>query len=63
VIPDFESIMRPMVALLSDGEQRDTVWLREEFARHFDESSEERARLLPSGTARLLELTTRAPPD
>jgi restriction system protein len=47
--------MRPMVASLADGEQRDTVWLREQLAKHFDVSSEERARLLPSGTARLYD--------
>lgn len=44
-----------MLASLSDGEQRDTVWLREQLARHFDVSSEERARLLPSGTGRLYD--------
>src|SRR5205085_6662226 len=55
MIPDYESVMRPMLAFLSDGEQRDTVWLREELAKHFDVSSEERARLLPSGTGRLFD--------
>lgn len=55
MIPDFESIMRPMLESLSDGEQRDTVLLREQLARHFDVSSEERVRLLPSGTGRLYD--------
>lgn len=47
--------MRPMLDLLSDGEQRDIVWLRERLATHFDVSSEERAKLLQSGTARLYD--------
>jgi restriction system protein len=55
VIPDFSSIMRPMLALLSDGEQRDTVWLRDAVAQHFKLSPEERSQLLPSGTGRLYD--------
>jgi restriction system protein len=55
VIPDFESIMRPMLDSLSDGEERDTVWVREQLAVHFNVSSEERARLLPRGTGRLYD--------
>lgn len=47
--------MRPMLDSLSDGEERDTVWLREQLAAHFNVSSEERARLLPSGTGRLYD--------
>ena len=44
-----------MLDSLSDGEERDTVWLREQLAVHFNVSSEERARLLPSGTGRLYD--------
>ena len=47
--------MGPMLASLSDGQQRDTVWLREQLARHFNVSSEERAQLLPKGTGRLYD--------
>lgn len=44
-----------MLASLSNGEQRDTVWLREQLAKHFEVSADERARLLPSGTGRLYD--------
>jgi len=47
--------MRPMLEVLSDGEQRDTVELRDELAGRFDVSADERAQLLPSGTARLYD--------
>jgi restriction system protein len=55
VIPDFESIMHPMLASLADGNERDTVWLRDQLGNHFHVSNEERAQLLPSGTARLYD--------
>lgn len=47
--------MRPMLDLLSDGAERDTVRLRDELADFFDVSAEERDRLLPSGTGRLYD--------
>jgi restriction system protein len=47
--------MRPMLELLADGAQRDTVWLRDQLANRFDVSTEERAQLLPSGTGRLYD--------
>jgi restriction endonuclease Mrr len=46
MIPHFNDIMRPMLDALSDGSVRDTVWLRDEIARRFDVTSEERAELL-----------------
>jgi restriction system protein len=44
-----------MLESLSDGAERDTVWLREALAKRFDVSSDERAQLLPSGTGRLYD--------
>jgi restriction system protein len=44
-----------MLDLLADGEVRDTVWLRDQLAKHFNVSSEERAQLLPKGTGRLFD--------
>jgi restriction system protein len=55
VIPDFQSIIRPMLEVLTDGAERSTVQLREELAARFDVSTEERAQLLPSGTGRLYD--------
>ena len=55
MIPDFQSIMRPLLDVLSDGNERDTVSLRDALAERFDVSLEERAQLLPSGTARLYD--------
>ena len=55
VIPDFVSIFRPMLDVLSDGETRDTVWLRDELAKRFAVTPEERKELLPSGTGRLYD--------
>jgi restriction system protein len=53
MIPHFNFIMRPMLEALSDGAIRDTVWLRDEIAKRFDVTPEERAELLPSGTGKL----------
>jgi len=55
MIPSFSDIMRPMLDALSDGSVRDTVWLRDEIARRFGVSPEERTELLPSGTGRLFD--------
>lgn len=55
MIPSFQTIMRPMLEELSDGEERDTVRLRNELAERFGVSAEERAELLPSGTGRLYD--------
>jgi Mrr N-terminal domain len=47
--------MRPMLEVLADGAERDTVWLRDQLASRFDVSKDERAQLLPSGTGRLYD--------
>jgi len=54
-IPTFPTIMRPMLESLSDGGERDTVWLRDVLAEEFQVSPDERAQLLPSGTGRLYD--------
>ena len=48
-IPDFQSIMLPMLKLASDGAERSSAELREQLADQFDLSDEERSELLPSG--------------
>ena len=54
-IPDFQSIMRPMLEVLSDGTERNTVELRDQLAQRFGVTDEERAQLLPSGSGRLYD--------
>lgn len=49
MIPDFQSIMLPMLRSLEDGEKRTLSEVREDLAAHFKLSDEERAELLPSG--------------
>lgn len=54
-IPDYESIMLPLLQLASDGAVhrfRDAV---EQLAGHFELSDSERAEMLPSGTAPLFD--------
>lgn len=48
-IPDFQSIMRPMLELAADGKQHSIVDAREELAEKFKLTEEERNLLLPSG--------------
>lgn len=49
-IPDFQSILYPMLKLAGDGKLRSSTQYREELAKHFQLSSEELNTLLPSGT-------------
>src|SRR5687768_7455379 len=54
-IPDYESIMLPLLQLANDGgvhKFRDAV---EALALHFGLSSEQRSEMLPSGTAFLFD--------
>lgn len=54
-IPDFQSIMRPLLEAHSDGKEhrnRDLVAL---LADHFDLDDEDRREMLPSGTSRLFD--------
>lgn len=48
-IPDFQSIMRPMLELASDGKEHSLSDAREKLAARFELSEEERNALLPSG--------------
>ncbi|MBE0436959.1 MAG: restriction endonuclease [Methylomicrobium sp.] len=54
-IPDFQSIMRPMLEHLSDGKVRKNRETNEFLAEHFQLSEEERSEMLPSGYARLFD--------
>lgn len=48
-IPDFQSLMLPLLRLVADGEEYSMVDVRERLADDFDLSQEDRDQLLPSG--------------
>lgn len=48
-IPDFQSVMLPLLALASDGEEHSPREAADVLAKHFSLSDAERAELLPSG--------------
>lgn len=48
-IPDFQSIMRPLLELAADGKEHTVSEVTEELAQRFKLTAEERATLLPSG--------------
>lgn len=54
-IPDFQSIMHPMLEHLSDGKIRKNRETNEFLAEHFQLSEEDLSEMLPSGYARLFD--------
>jgi len=48
-IPDFQSIMRPLLELVSDGKEHSLAEAREELAKVFELGDDEQKALLPSG--------------
>src|SRR5262249_54615968 len=48
-IPDFQSIMKPLLELASDGKNHSNVEVREALARRFNLTEDEKNALLPSG--------------
>ena len=54
MIPDFQSLMRPLLQALSDGSVRRTRDLVDAMSDHFGLSDEEREAMLPSGRQRLM---------
>jgi len=54
-IPDFQSIMRPMLEHLADGEVHTNRETNEYLAEYFQLSEEELSEILPSGYARLFD--------
>lgn len=54
-IPDFQSIMRPMLEHLADGKVHRNRETNEFLAKHFQLSEEELSEMLPSGYARLFD--------
>lgn len=54
-IPDFQSIMRPMLEHLEDGKVHRNRETNNFLAEHFQLSGEELSEMLPSGYARLFD--------
>ena len=54
-IPDFQTVMKPILEFLADGQTRRTRDVTAGIADEFELSAEERAVLLPSGRARLID--------
>lgn len=54
-IPDFQSIMRPLLEHLADGEIHRNRETNEHLAQHFELTEDELAEMLPSGYARLFD--------
>ena len=48
-IPDFQTIMLPLLKHISDGKEHNNKEIIEALADHFQLTQEERSRLLPSG--------------
>jgi Mrr N-terminal domain len=55
VIPEFQTLMRPLLSELSDGSARRARDLVATMSDQFALDEEERAALLPSGSARLID--------
>ena len=49
-IPDFQTVMLPLLELAADGEARPLAEYRQVLGEHFGLTEEEREELLPSGT-------------
>jgi restriction system protein len=48
-VPDFQTIMRPLLAHLSDGSEHSNQETLKNLAEHFHLTDQELAQLLPSG--------------
>lgn len=53
-VPDFQTLMRPLLAELVDGQSHRVRDLTERMSDRFELTEDERAQLLPSGRARLI---------
>lgn len=54
MIPDYQTLMRPTLVLLEDGNVRSMRQLREQLADEFDLTEDEREEKLPSGTQSMI---------
>lgn len=54
-VPDFQTIMRPLLTLHADGQEHEVAATRTGVADHFDLSPEDRAERIPSGRVTTLQ--------
>ena len=54
-IPDYQTIMLPLLKFIGDGEEHDIRVLIQQLAVHFSLTNEEREQRQPSGSARLFD--------
>lgn len=54
-IPDFQTIMRPIMAMLADRETRSAKEIIASVSDQYDLTEEERSELIPSGTQRRID--------
>jgi len=59
-IPDFQTLMLPVLKLAADGEEHKFRQAVEELAEEFNLSTEERNELLPSGAVKPFSITVSA---
>jgi len=60
-IPDFQTVMLPLLKHLSDGKEHSNQETLKSLAEHFRLSEEELAQLLPSGFRRFLRIASHGP--
>ena len=54
-IPDFQTLMRPIMSYLADGQQKSTRTVTDAMSDEFGLTAEERAQMIPSGRAKLMD--------
>jgi restriction system protein len=54
-VPDFQTMMRPLLAIHADGQEHEVAATRSTLAEHFDLSPEDRAERIPSGRVTTLQ--------
>ena len=54
-IPDFQTLMRPVLTLLEDGQTRRSRDVKDAMADLFSLTAEERAQMIPSGRAKMMD--------
>ena len=54
-IPDFQTLMHPILAYLADGQQKSTRTVINAMSDEFGLTAEERAQMIPSGRAKLMD--------
>jgi restriction system protein len=52
-IPDFQTIMRPLLVVLADGQEHNVGAMRDELAKHFSLTPDDLAAQIPSGRAKM----------